>query len=141
MAKADQFVLDGSVALAWYFADEADAYADSIVARFPNAEAFVPTIWSLEIANALLIGERRKRSTVAQATAWVGFLSSLPITVDHETSTRAWTDIINVARVQSLTAYDAAYLELALRRQIPLATLDDRLKAAAKAAGLARYAP
>lgn len=141
MPKNDQFVLDGSVTLAWFFADEADPYANSIAASLPGAQVFVPTIWPLEITNALLVGERRKRSSVAQATTWIGFLSSLPITVDHETTSRAWTEIIHLGRVQSLTAYDAAYLELALRRQLPLATLDDRLKAAAKAVGLPTYSP
>jgi len=141
MAKNDGFVLDGSVALAWFFSDEADAYADSVATRLPGAQVFVPTIWPLEIANALLVGERRKRSTVAQATTWTNFLSSLPITVDQDTTTNAWTEIVNLGRAQSLTAYDAAYVELALRRQLPLATLDDRLKAAAKAVGLAMYSP
>jgi predicted nucleic acid-binding protein len=140
MKKVEEFVLDGSVTLAWYFADEADPYANAVVGRFPAAQAVVPTIWPLEVANALLMGERRKRSTVAQATKWTGYLSSLPITVDSETSVRAWGDVLTLARAQNLTAYDAAYLELALRRGLPLATLDDKLKAAAAAVGVAMYA-
>jgi predicted nucleic acid-binding protein len=141
MSKSDEFVLDGSVPLAWYFADEANDYANSIATRIPKAQAIVPTIWPLEIANALVVGERRKRSTVAQATTWIGFLTSLPITVDLETSAKAWTDILGLARTHSLSAYDAAYLEIGIRRQLPLATLDDQLKATAKAVGIEMYAP
>ena len=74
MAKkaAESFILDGSVSLAWYFKDEADPYADAIATRFPGVQAVVPTIWPLEVANAVLMGERRKRSTEAQATKVAG---------------------------------------------------------------------
>ncbi len=141
MKKTEEFVLDGSVALAWYFTDESDAYADAVAARLPAAQAVVPTIWPLELANALLVGERRKRSTVAQANKWIGLLTSLPITVDAETSARAWGDILNLARAQGLSAYDAAYLELAMRRSVPLASLDSPLRKAAAAVGVELYAP
>lgn len=141
MKAGDQFVLDGSVALAWYFRDEKDAYADAVAARFPNVEAVVPTIWPLEIANAVLMGERRKRSTIAQASSWLSFLSSLSIIVDGETGQRAWTDTLNLARTHKLSAYDAAYLELAIRLARPLATLDEELKAAAKVVGVPLYKP
>jgi predicted nucleic acid-binding protein len=107
-AKPEAFVLDGSVSLAWYFKDEADPYADAIAARFPGAKAVVPTIWPLEVANAVLMGERRKRSTEAQATRWLGYLGSLPITVDDETTQRAWSDVLSLARAHNLSAYDAA---------------------------------
>ena len=136
-----EFVLDDSVALAWYFKDEADPYADAVAARFPAARATVPVIWPLEIANAVLIGERRQRSTEAQAAKWLGYLGSLPIAVDDQTNDRAWGDVLGLARAQRLSAYDAAYLELALRRGLPLATLDDKLKAAASAVGVRALAP
>jgi predicted nucleic acid-binding protein len=135
------FVLDGSLALAWYFRDEADSYADAVAAGFSIGRAAVPLIWPLEIANAILNGERRQRSTEAQAAEWLVYLGSLPITVDDETNTRAWGDVLNLARVHHLSAYDAAYLELALRRGLPLATLDDKLKGAAVAAGVPRFVP
>jgi predicted nucleic acid-binding protein len=140
-AKVEAFVLDGSVTLAWYFRDEADAYADAIAARFPAVGAVVPTVWTLEVANAVLMGERRKRSTAAQAARWLGYLGSLPITVDEESAARAWSDVLNLARTHNLSAYDAAYLELALRRGLPLATLDGKLKAAAGAVGVTEYKP
>jgi predicted nucleic acid-binding protein len=139
--RVKEFVLDGSVALAWYFKDEADPYADAVAAGFPGVRAVVPAIWPLEVANAVLMGERRKRSTEAQAVQWLGYLGSLPIIVDDETAARAWSDILSLARTRLLSAYDAAYLELAVRRGLPLATLDDKLKAAAKAAGVAEHKP
>ncbi|MBX6314439.1 MAG: type II toxin-antitoxin system VapC family toxin [Isosphaeraceae bacterium] len=74
MAAAPQFVLDSSIALAWCFADENDACADAIAAQFPSIEAFVPSLWPLEIANVLLLGERRGRSTQADTAHWTSFL-------------------------------------------------------------------
>jgi hypothetical protein len=69
--RAEEFVLDGSVTLAWYFKDEADDYADAVAVRLPAVQALVPGIWPLEIANAIVMGERRKRSTEAQAAKWL----------------------------------------------------------------------
>lgn len=132
-------VLDASVTLAWFFKDEADPYADAVAARFPGVQAVVPAIWPLEVANAVLMGERRNRSTEAQAARWLGYLNSLPIVVDDEAPDRAWSDLLRLARAQGLSVYDAAYLELALRRALPLATLDDKLKAAAASVGIAAY--
>src|SRR5438034_602572 len=97
-------VLDGSVALAWCFADEADPYADAIARIFPRLQAFVPTLWHLEIANALLMGERRKRSLPSDTAQWLTFLRSLPIIVDEDMGTRAWSDILTLARSHSLSA-------------------------------------
>jgi predicted nucleic acid-binding protein len=140
-AVVTEFVLDGSIALAWYFKDEADPYADAVAARFTIARAAVPSIWHLEVANAVLMGERRRRSTEAQAAKWLSYLGSLPIAVDDQTNDRAWGEILSLARAHHLSAYDAAYLELALRRGLPLATLDNRLKAAASALGVLAFAP
>jgi predicted nucleic acid-binding protein len=135
------FVLDGSVTLSWYFQDEADPYADSVRDSLDRVEAAVPSLWALEIANVLIVGERRGRSTEAQATTWLGLLRALPIHVDDEATARAWDETMRLARTWTLTAYDAAYLELALRRGLPLATLDDKLKNAAVAAGGQLYLP
>ena len=138
--RMTEFVLDGSLALAWYFRDEADPYADAVAARFPAARAVVPLIWPLEVANAVLMGERRQRSTEAQAAKWLTYLRFLPIAVDDETNDRAWGEVLSLARAHRLSAYDAAYLELAVRRGLPLATLDDKLKAAASAGGVQAFA-
>ena len=134
-----EFVLDGSLALAWYFKDEADPYADAVATRFPAARALEPLIWPVEVANALLMGERRQLSTEAQADKCLGYLRSLPILVDDETNDRAWGDVQSLGRAPGLSAYDAAYLELALRRGLPLSTLADKLKTAASAAGLSAF--
>lgn len=139
MVAPDRFVLDGSVALAWLFHDEQDPYADAIVAKLPAVEMLVPRLWHLEVANVLLVGERRGRCTAADVTTWLGYLSALPVVVDAETEARAWADTVALARRNDLTEYDAAYLELALRTRLPLATLDRKLKSAAVAVGISLH--
>jgi len=132
-------VLDCSIVMAWYLVDERDAYADLVARELPCQTAFVPLNWPLEVANTLLVGERRNRSTQAQAARMINHLTAMRISVDDETNLQAWTTTLNLARQQGLTAYDAAYLELALRRGLPLASLDEQLKVAAKAAGVPLY--
>jgi predicted nucleic acid-binding protein len=85
------------------------------------------------------MGERRGRTTPADAARFLAILGTFPINVDDETATRAWADTMHLARAHTLSAYDAAYLELAIRLGLPLATLDDRLKAAATAVGVTLY--
>jgi predicted nucleic acid-binding protein len=138
-AKRTEFVLDCSVTVSWFFEDEADAYAEAVADSLVSATAVVPALWHLEVANVLLVGERRKRATTAKVAQFLTLLRALPITTDGETHSRAWTDTLNLARTHGLSAYDAAYLELAVRRGLPLATLDNELKAAAKAAGVPLY--
>jgi predicted nucleic acid-binding protein len=135
------FVLDCSVAVAWFFEDEANDYAQAVEASLAGAVAIVPALWHLEVANALLVGERRKRATEAKVTTFLELLGSLPITLDDDTATRAWQKSIHLARGHRLSVYDAAYLEIALRRGLALATLDDRLAHAAEAAGVPSYEP
>jgi predicted nucleic acid-binding protein len=137
----DRFVLDGSVTIAWLFADEKDAYADAIIGKLPHVVMLVPRLWHLEVANVLLIGERRKRCSQADTTQWLRFLSALPVRVDVSTETNAWTSTVNMARQHGLSSYDAAYLELAQREGVPLASLDAQLNTAAKSVGIARYRP
>ena len=134
-------MLDGSITLAWFFEDEADAYAESVEDALASAAAVVPALWPLEVANGLLMAERRKRTTEAKVTQFVALVTSLPISIDDETAARAWQDSLHLARAHTLTVYDAAYLELALRRGLPLATLDERLKKAAAAVGVPEYKP
>lgn len=138
-SRQKMLVLDSSVALSWFFKDEENAYAEAVQDALAVCHAMVPSLWPLEIANILVVGERRKRSTAAQAATWLGYLRLLPIRVDEETAARAWSDTPSLARSHLLSVYDAAYLELALRRGLSLATLDDRLKAAAKAEGVAEF--
>ena len=105
------FVLDCSVTMAWYFEDEANAYSKGVRKSLARKEAMVPALWPLEVANILLMGERRERSTAAEATKWLSYLQQLPIQVDEETLVRAWAEILSVARSYAPSAYDAAYLE------------------------------
>ncbi len=133
------FVLDNSIVMAWSFEDQTDEYADRVLDRLATVRAVVPVLWPLEVANSLLMGERRKRSTEAETIKWTGILSSLPIVIDLETNARAWSDTLNLARGHNLTAYDAAYLELAIRRGLPLATIDGKLKLAAKVIGVEMF--
>ena len=131
------FVLDNSIVMAWRFEDEVDEYADAVLERLADTRAVVPALWPLEVANALLMGERRKRSTEADTIKWTGILASLPIAIDGETNSHAWSDTLSLARGHHLSAYDAAYLELAIRRGLPLATIDGKLRTAAQAVGVA----
>jgi predicted nucleic acid-binding protein len=137
--SADGFVLDCSVAMAWYFKDEADAYAKSVRRALSKTGAVVPALWPLGVANVLVLAERRKRITEAEAGKWLNYLRLLPIRIDKETAARAWSEVLQVARSHELSAYDAAYLELALRLGLPLASLDDRLTAAAEAVGVVKF--
>jgi predicted nucleic acid-binding protein len=140
-AKARQFVLDASLALAWCFPDEKAEYRQAVLDALAETPAIVPALWHLEVGNALLMGERRKRCTAADIRKWLSFLATLPIAVDDETITRAWNDVLDLAREHTLSVYDASYLELALRRTLPLATLDIPLKKAAQVAGVTAYEP
>jgi len=136
MSNPEEFILDNSVTMVWGFEDEADPYAEALLDLMPTARAYVPTLWPLEVANALLVGERRKRITPADTSKFLSLLGTFPITVDDETTSRAWSETLSLARAQVLSVYDAAYLELAMRRGLPLATLDEKLKAAAAAVGV-----
>lgn len=132
-----RLVLDASVALAWCFEDETTAYSESILELAETGSEFrVPAIWPFEVANALLAGERRKRVTTAQVTALLGRIAKLAILVEPISAGRAFSPILAVARQQQLTEYDAAYLELALREALPMATLDAKLRRAARSAGV-----
>ncbi len=139
MDRPAEFVVDNSITMVWGFEDEADPYAAAILDLMPGLRVHVPALWPLEVANVLLVGERRKRIKRADSAQFLAILGTFPITIDDETTARAWGDTLSVARSQGLSVYDAAYLELAMRRGLPLATLDAKLKAAAKAVGVGLY--
>lgn len=139
MSSKDEFVLDNSVTMSWCFPDEQDPYALDVLKALPKASAVVPTIWPLEVANILLVGERRSRITQSDSAAFLGILGSLPITVEPDTSEHAFGGILGLARAHNISAYDAAYLELAMRRGLPLAGLDGKLRTAATAVGVPLY--
>lgn len=131
-----RFVLDTSVAASWFFEDEGGDYSSAVLESLNNAEAFVPSLWSLEITNVLIIAERRKRCSEAEAARFIELLDNLPITIDEDTAQRAMNTTYQLAREYGLTAYDAAYLELAMRLGAPLATSDRQLAEAAHKAGV-----
>ena len=128
-----RIVLDASVTVAWCFEDENTPFTEGVLDLLSaGTEVLTPAIWPFEVANALLVAERRKRITVAQVTALLRRIAGLPISVEPIEARYAFEQILSVARQQNLTEYDAAYLELALRAGLPLATLDDKLKQAAR---------
>lgn len=127
-----EFVLDCSISISWVLVDEDDDYANSILDLMTDATAFVPEIWSLEVVNTLLVAERRNRMTIEKSEQAIKLLQSLPIVIDTLTSSQAFQQTLKLGREQSLASYDAAYLELALRKNLPLATNDNRLIEAAK---------
>ncbi len=130
--KPYSFVLDCSVSMAWCFDDERTAYTDAILENFKNKTAVVPTLWPLEVANVLLLSKRKKRITEIQSANFIDALSALPIVIDPSTSAKAMHSIFVIASQYELTIYDATYLELAIREEIPLLTLDKGLQNAAK---------
>ena len=130
------FVLDASMALSWCFADEATDYSNEVQASLVDNTALVPTIWPLEVANVLVLAERRGRITEAERQHWLDYARSLPVEVITPTLEHILDVIAGLAVDQRLTVYDAAYLDLALREGLPLASLDDRLRTAAGNVGV-----
>jgi predicted nucleic acid-binding protein len=133
-------VLDASVALAWCFPDEASDYADTVLVALEGSTVVVPAVWALEVANVLLVGERRKRLKRPEIMRFVTLLEGLSILQDSQPVSDSVNKVLPLARDCNLSAYDAAYLELALRRGAPLATLDLNLRRAAKRVGV-RFFP
>jgi predicted nucleic acid-binding protein len=130
-------VVDSSVALTWCFEDEASPNTDALFERVRDDGAVVPALWHLELANVLLQAEKRGRIATSDVATRLELIAELPIAIDHEMAARAWREIITLARTEGLTTYDAAYLELAIRRGLPLATRDDALIGAARRIGVA----
>jgi predicted nucleic acid-binding protein len=127
-------VIDTSVTMAWCFEDEATDGTDAILEMLVEDEAFVPSLWTFEVSNVLLVAERRSRINEAQASRFLDLLTQLPIRVD--VSPVDALSLLSTGRHHGLTAYDAAYLALAERLGAPLATLDQRLARASHNAGV-----
>ena|ERR1051326_4585142 len=129
--------MDGSITMAWCFEDEKTSYTESILDSVAaGAMAEVPALWPYEVLNVLVTAQRRQRMTQAQALRFWRELQSLSIRIDENSILHRSSDLMSLAGQYQLTAYDAAYLELALREGLPLATLDENLKKAAKTAGV-----
>jgi predicted nucleic acid-binding protein len=132
-------VLDSSIALSWCLPDEGGT--DQIQQEVAGSGAIAPAHWPLEVANALLMAERRHRINAEFRNAALRDLAALPISLDGETPARAWDETLRLAEAYRLTAYDAAYLELAQRLTLPLATLDAELRVAANALRISLLVP
>jgi predicted nucleic acid-binding protein len=130
------FVLDCSVTMSWCFGDEATAAAFALLDRLGSETAVVPSHWFLEVANVLTVAEKRKRMTAPATAEFLKLLGALDIEIDNATADNVFPHVLPLCRKYSLASYDAAYLELALRRQLPLASLDNELRAGAKQPGI-----
>lgn len=123
--------------MAWLFEDEATRTTEAILDRLKTEEALVPTLWTYEVGNVLLMAERRKRITEAQGRRFTQLLESLPIHISDSHLHSLWNNAVVVAREHGLSVYDGTYLDLAMREGIPLATRDKALKKAAIKLGIA----
>jgi predicted nucleic acid-binding protein len=132
-----RFVLDASVTIAWCFADETTAYTETVLEMLAaGSDALAPAIWPFEVANVLVMAERRKRITLAKITNFLQLLAGFAVSLDAASGAQTFDKVLSLAREQGLSTYDAAYLELAIREGLPLATLDTDLKKAARAVGV-----
>ncbi len=131
------FVLDASMTLSWAFEGEATPLTIAVLKSLETVHAVVPALWPFEVANVLSSAERRGRMNAAAQAAFLERLRLLPIAIEYRPAAWLAQQILPLARTHQLSAYDAAYLELAIREGLPLATLDDDLRRAACAAGVA----
>lgn len=139
MSLDRSLVLDSSITLAWIYSDETTEAIRRLFDTVAEDGAVVPQLWRLEVANSLTVAVRRNRIDADFRRAALADLALLNIRIDPDTDTHAWTKTLDLADCFRLTVYDAAYLELAQRRTLPLATLDEDLSAAAAALGLGLF--
>jgi predicted nucleic acid-binding protein len=136
------FVLDNSVSMRWLIPTlklEDQQYADTVLKSMADATAIVPNLWRLEVANVLLASEKRQQLDVKASELFVRQLQQLSIFSDSQTANRVFSDTLLLARQYQLSSYDAAYLELALREGLPIASLDKDLLKAAASVGVPLY--
>ena len=137
------FVLDNSVTMRWFFGDgkpQELVYAGKVLDAMKLASALVPATWGLEVANVIARAEAKSLVTEARSSAFLEMLGDMDIEVDASTFLHSLSHTLELARRYNLSAYDASYLELALRLGLPLATLDEDLQKAAKKAGVKKFA-
>jgi predicted nucleic acid-binding protein len=128
----NRFVVDNSVVMSWCFKSEANKYGDAVLDILAESTALVPPIWPLEVVNVLLVAERRNRLKQVDSVRFITLLSQLPIVVELERPERKMKDLLALGRANDLSSYDAAYLDLAMRNDCPIATLDKKLIEAAE---------
>lgn len=130
------FVVDASVAMTWLFKDEITPATQKLLKDVSDNVALVPAWWFIEIANALVVAERKGRVGATEIADFIAVVESARIETDNEGPPRAFTHLLPLCRAHQLTSYDAVYLDLAVRRQLPLATLDEPLRKAARKLGV-----
>ncbi len=131
------FVADASVAIAWVHPAQATPETDAMLDRLAAGDSLVvPALWPLEVANALTVLRRRRKLTPDEARTAIEIIRELPAVIDHEAAAVAFTRLVDLASEHELTVYDATYIELATRRQLPLASNDARMKQAAIRSGV-----
>lgn len=128
-------VVDASVALRWVFNDEQSEAGDAVFRQIDRDGAHAPALFPIEVGNALTVGLRRQRITDADLFKGIAIIQSLPIAFDDVDAHRVLHDVAQLARQFELSVYDAMYLELAMRLNLPLATFDERLTLAAGRSG------
>ncbi len=139
---SQSFVLDNSVAMRWCFEDTTNAYAEAILEQLEKGDAaFVPVLWRYEVVAVLAKAQKHKSLTADQAADFLESLTSFSLPVDYTGVEKILQDVHGIAVQYGLTGYDAAYLELALRKNLPLATLDEALQKAALQAGVELFDP
>lgn len=130
------FVVDCSVTMTWLFKDEATAKTAELLERLAIETAVVPAWWYVEVTNVLALAERKGRITPAQSASFIADVRKLDFEQDNEAPARAFAELLPLCRTHQLTSYDAIYLDLAVRRRLPLATLDADLRKGAKKLGV-----
>ena len=130
------FVVDCSIAMTWLFKDEATPKTAELLDRLAAETALVPAWWFIEVTNVLALAERKGRITAAESRAFISDLEKLDVDQDDQAPGRAFAHLLPLCRTHRLTSYDAIYLDLASRRNLPLATLDADLRKAAKKLGI-----
>jgi len=133
------FVLDCSVTMSWCFEDENTEYSKQILLLLKKIKAIVPCIWPLDVMNVLKVAENKHRITTLKSNAFVNLLNSLPIEIDPNLNCLLNKSILEITRKHSLSAYDAAYLEIAIRQNIPLISFDKKLCEVAKKEGISIF--
>ena len=138
---SSRFVIDNSIVMSWCFEDEGNSYAEAVLESLEAGRAFVPAIWPLEVGNVLLVAERKKRLSRAAAVRFLDLLGGLPISVEQEPPDRMLKEILSLAREHALSTYDASYLDLAIRLDLPISTQDISLANAAGKCEVPIYKP
>lgn len=133
-----RFVLDSTVTMAWCFTDEATEFSETQLSRLSDLtdSAIVPALWLYEVVNVAELAVRKGRITEEKASAFLQSLADLPIEIETPTQRQMFVSVRALVGQHKLTAYDASYLEVAIRQRLPIATLDNALAHAAQNAGI-----